>query len=104
MKAGDSGGAFRCQTNMAHLRQSTPDSGPGFQVEALRTIRAAPSWPRSWCKTSSILLALQRASTRSAHSAPRCGQRASSLLTLQIDLKGGVSEAVGRGVANLGGD
>ena len=32
------------QANMAHTRQSQPDSGLGLQVEVLHTVEAVPTW------------------------------------------------------------
>ena len=32
----------RCQANMAHVKQSKPDSGLGFQVKVLKTFQVAP--------------------------------------------------------------
>ena len=37
----------RCRANMAHIRQSRPDSGRGFQVEVLKTYQVVPSSRRS---------------------------------------------------------
>jgi len=37
------GGTTPCRANMAHIRQSRPDSGPGFQVTVLKTFRVVPS-------------------------------------------------------------
>jgi len=34
---------FRPRANMAHIRQSRPDSGPGVQVKALDTVQVFPS-------------------------------------------------------------
>ena len=36
--------ASRCQANMAHMRQSRPDSGLGFQIKVLKTFSVVPSW------------------------------------------------------------
>ena len=33
----------RCRSNMAHIRQSRPDSGNGFQVKFLRTFKVGSS-------------------------------------------------------------
>jgi len=33
----------RCRANMAHMRQSRPDSGLGFQVKVLETFELASS-------------------------------------------------------------
>ena len=32
----------RCRANMAHMRQSRPDSGLGFQVKVLQTFKVVP--------------------------------------------------------------
>ena len=37
----------RCCPDMAHIRQSKPDSGLGFQAEAPKTFRVVPSSPDS---------------------------------------------------------
>ena len=52
----DSGLGFQVEVGMAHIRQSRPDSGFGFQVKVLKTFRGVPSllgsggeatwWPR----------------------------------------------------------
>ena len=34
---------LRCRVNMAHIRQSRPDSGLGFQVEVLKTFKIVSS-------------------------------------------------------------
>ena len=34
----------RCRANMAHIRESRPDSGFGFQVKVLKTVYGVPSW------------------------------------------------------------
>ena len=34
---------LRCPANMAHIRQSRPDSGLGFQVKVLKTLKVVPS-------------------------------------------------------------
>ena len=36
--------ATRCLANMAHIRQSRPDYGLGFQVKGLATFEMVPSW------------------------------------------------------------
>jgi len=35
--------ASRCRANVAHIRQSRPDSGLGFQVKVLKTFKDVPS-------------------------------------------------------------
>jgi len=35
--------ALRCRANMAHARQSRPDSGVGVQVKGLETFQVVPS-------------------------------------------------------------
>ena len=47
----------RCRANAAHVRQSRPDSGLGFQVDALKTFQVVPFSLRSvqvpptiWCR------------------------------------------------------
>ena len=34
---------YRCRANLAHVRQSAPDSGPGFRVKVLTTFEVVPS-------------------------------------------------------------
>ena len=36
------GTAVRCRANVAHLRQSRPDYGLGFQVKFLKTFQVVP--------------------------------------------------------------
>ena len=33
----------QCRANLAHLRQSRPDSGPGFRAKSLTTFQVVPS-------------------------------------------------------------
>jgi len=33
----------RCRANVAHIRQSRPNSGPGFQTKVLKNIKVVPS-------------------------------------------------------------
>ena len=40
-------GTFRCRANMAHIRQSRPDSGRGFQVKVLKTVEVFPTQQRA---------------------------------------------------------
>ena len=35
----DPGGVDRCRTNLAHIRQSRPDSGLEFQVKVLKRLK-----------------------------------------------------------------
>ena len=48
---------YRCPVNMEHIRQSRPDSGPGFQVNVLETYEVVPSSLGSgpekteWCRS-----------------------------------------------------
>ena len=53
--------SHRCRANMAHLRQSRPESGLGFQVNVLKTFQAVPSslgssFPRTVAVVSGISL------------------------------------------------
>ena len=34
---------FPCRANVAHVRQSRPDSGRGFQAKVVETVNAVPS-------------------------------------------------------------
>ena len=42
-------GTPRCRANLAHIRQSRPDSGLGFQVKFLTTFYGVPSSLESGC-------------------------------------------------------
>ena len=39
----------RCRANVAHIRQSRPDSGPGFQVKVLKIPHDVTPWLPPWC-------------------------------------------------------
>ena len=49
------------RANMAHLRQSRPDSGRGFQVEMLKVspLHSAAGWRHSLCSRRALLTETQ---------------------------------------------
>ena len=52
---------FRCRANMAHTRQSRPDSGRGFQVIVLETVQVLPFFLGSGVhKPSAVYLTVTR--------------------------------------------
>jgi len=47
-------GDARCRANMAHIRQSRPDSGLGFQTKVIVTFEVVPSSPGSGTKVHGV--------------------------------------------------
>ena len=67
-------GRFRCRANMAHVRQSGPEFGLGFQVNALKTFQVVPS------SSSLLLSSLESCDTKVYEPRSRCSLFARQVL------------------------